>query len=118
MAAGALAELGKADVAALTQFQAGGDHDAVNIDADLALEFKQHIHGAGIACSAAEDPSATAQDCAGEGLDQARGFFDGDGLHLHGPGNAYHLSCVAGLQYLSHSRLIGEGERSITIVAE
>ena len=99
VAAGALAEFGKADVPALAQFQAGGDHHAVNIDAGLPLKLEQHIHGAGIVCSAAENPAATTQDCAGESLDQARRLFDGDGLHLHGPGNAHHLSCVAGWQH-------------------
>src|ERR1035437_10956323 len=67
--AGALAEFSKTDVPALAQFQAGGDHHAVNINAGLPLELEQHIHGAGIVCSAAENPAATAEDCAGEGLD-------------------------------------------------
>ena len=95
VAAGALAEFGEADMPALAQLQAGGDHDAVDIDAGLPLELEEHVHGAGIVCAAAEDPSATAEDRAGQDLNQPRGVLDGDGLHLHRPWNADGLRSVA-----------------------
>jgi hypothetical protein len=70
MAARALAELGKADVPALAQFQPGGDHHAVNIHAGLPLELEQHAHRAGIVGAAAQHPAAAAENCAGERLHQ------------------------------------------------
>jgi len=118
VAAGALAEFSKANVTVLAQFQAGGNHHAVNIDAGLPLKLEQHIHGACIVCSAAENPAATTQDSAGEGLDQARGLFCGDGLHLHGPGNVDCMSCILGWQHEFHTCFIGAGKHSIIVVAE
>jgi len=113
-----LAELGKTDVSALAQLQSGGDHQAVNIHTSLALELEQHVHRAGVICAAAENPAATAQNCACEGLNQPRRLFDGDGLHLHRPGKAKRLRFVVARYCSHHTCLIGVTQRSLTIVPE
>ena len=58
VAAGALAKFGKADMAALAQFQSGRDQYAVDIDAGLAFELKQHVDCSGIVGAAAQHPAA------------------------------------------------------------
>ena len=70
MAAGALAELGKADMPVLAQFQPGGDQHAVDVHAGLALELEEHAHRACIVSAAAQNPAATAENCTRENLDQ------------------------------------------------
>ena len=88
LAARALAKLREADVAALAEFQSRGDQNAVDVDAGLALKLEEHVHDPGVVCAAAQHPAATAEDRAGEGLDEARRLFGGDGPHLHCPGKA------------------------------
>ena len=86
MAAGALAELGEAQVGELAELEADGDEDGVHLDAALALEFEEHVDQAGVGGAAAEHPASAAQDGAGEGLDEASWLFHRGGPHLQGPG--------------------------------
>ncbi len=117
MAAGALAEFGKANMPALAQFQPGGDQHTVNIYAGLPLELEQHVHRAGIVGAAAQNPSAAAENCACESLDQPRWLLYGDGLHLHRPGNAHRLYRVdSGI--FSLTTVLSEPAASITYVQE
>jgi len=89
------AEFGKADVPTLAQLQAGGDQHAVNLNAGLALEFKQDGHRTGIVGATAENPAATAKNGSGEGLDQSRGLFDRNSVDLHRPGGTNRRCCIA-----------------------
>ncbi len=113
MAAGALAEFGEPDVAGLIQLESGGNQQAVDVEACLALKLEQHAHGAGIAGSAAKNPPATTEDGAGEGLHQSRRFFDRDGFHFQGPGNDCRALRIPLCPVGPHARYIGgqEAER-------
>lgn len=85
VAAGALAELGEAQVSELAQLKAGSDQDRIHVDAALAFEFEEHGDDAGVIGSSAQHPSTAAEDGAGQGQNDARGLFEGGGSHLHGP---------------------------------
>lgn len=117
-AAGALAEFGETNVAVLAEFKAGGDQDGIHVEACLTLELEQHVHGAGIAGAAAENPAAAAKDAAGESLHQARGLLSGDGFHLQRPRDARRSACVALCPVDPHVRYIGARIRSIIAVQE
>ena len=69
--AGALAEFREADVAVLAEFKAGGDENAVDVHAGLALKLKQHGYGPGIVGAPAEHPTTAAQNSSGEDFDKA-----------------------------------------------
>src|SRR5579863_3565471 len=86
MAARTLAQLSETDVAGLAELNARGDDHGVDVDAELALEFKEHGDGAGVAGSAAEHPAAASKDGAGKRLHEVGGLNGRNGLHLHRPG--------------------------------
>src|SRR5208282_2974868 len=48
LAARALAKFGEPDVAALAEFQPRRNHDRVDVDTGLPLEFEQHVHPSGV----------------------------------------------------------------------
>lgn len=118
MAAGTLAKLGKADVAGLAEFETGGDEDAVDVNAGLAFEFKEHVDGSGVICATAEHPTAATQDCAREGVNQSSRFLDGDSLHLHRPGNGHGLCRFELGHGQPHNGVIGGWRWSLTYVQE
>jgi hypothetical protein len=68
---GALAKFGESNVAGLAELNAGGDKEAVDIDAGLPLEFKQHVNNSVVRRAPAKNPSAAAGDCAGKSANQA-----------------------------------------------
>ena len=87
-AACALAELGEPNVSRMAEFEPGRNEHAVDIEARLALEFKQHGHRSGVAGAPAQNPSPAAEDAAGEHLHQPRGLLGGNGFHLQRPREA------------------------------
>jgi len=86
LAAGALAEFGKAHVRELAQFKARSDQHGVNVYTALPFELKKHVDQAGIAGSAAKNPASITKDGSGKHLQQARRLFGGGCLHLESPG--------------------------------
>jgi len=66
VAAGALAELGEAQVGELAEFEADGDEDGVHVHAGHAFKFEEHVDGAVVAGAAAQNPSSMAEDGAGQ----------------------------------------------------
>ncbi len=107
--ASALAELCKANMPALAQFQPGCDQHTVDIHAGLPLELEQHAHRAGIVCATAQNPAAAAENRACESLDQPRRVLYRDGPHLHRPGDAHRLYRAAVRHLQPHNGLIGAG---------
>src|SRR4051812_47542076 len=84
----------------------------------MALKFKEQIHQAGVGGAAAENPPAAPQDSPGEGLDQARRLFEGDGLHLQRPGNAWSSLRAPFCPVDPHARFIGGGLGGMMVVPE
>jgi hypothetical protein len=114
----ALAELGKAQMIVAAQLDAGRDENGVDVDAGMAFEFEQDIHGACIIRSTAQDPTPAAQDAAGQGLHQAAGLFCGDGLHLDCPGHDWRSLKIGDRSDLSHEGFIGMEGDPLTPVRE
>jgi len=88
MAFCALAEFGEAEMRELAEFESDRDEDGVDIDAVHAFELEEHIDGAVVVSSTAEDPSAAGKDSAREGVDERIGVAHGCGLRVEGPGKA------------------------------
>lgn len=78
----ALAEFRKANVRTLAEFEARGDKNAVDFEAGASLKFEEDFDQAGVACASAEDPAATSEKCAGDGLYGAARVGTRNGAHL------------------------------------
>jgi hypothetical protein len=56
MTSRALAKFGEFEVSELAEFETDGDEGGIDFEAGLAFEFKEHIDGAGIVGTPAENP--------------------------------------------------------------
>jgi hypothetical protein len=64
----ALAQLRKADMRALAQFEARSNQNAVNLEAGVSFKFKQDLDQARVTCTAAQNPTPASKDRAGKGF--------------------------------------------------
>lgn len=72
----ALAELGKANVGSLAEFQSCCNQNAVDFQAGAPLEFKQDLDQARVACAPAQHPASAPENRAGQGFDRPARLFE------------------------------------------
>ena len=115
---GAMAEFREAYMSVLAEFNAGCNKNAVDVDAGLALKFKEQIHNAGISGAATQNPAAASKNCTGKCADQARWFNHGHGLDFEGPRH-FDRPCRITLQHIEpHNAYIGRPHRNLSAVLE
>jgi hypothetical protein len=116
-AACALAEFSQPEVTDVAQVETRGDEYAVDVFAILAFELENHVNGTVVACAAAQNPAAAAQNCSGEDLHETA-WFDVSGCpELQSPRISLLSSRDSRCVHIAHGGFIGRAESSVTGVS-
>jgi len=84
----ALAEFCKSQVTHPAKLDSRSHKAAVNIHAGLPLKLEKQVDRAAVCRTAAEHPTARADDYAGESAEEARRLFKRNRLQMNGPGDS------------------------------